>query len=101
MEPFNTELEKTCHLKIDEIILEEGKYYWFSNNSGVSYPEVWSLRKLERIENNDFVSYNDYTEKKIIYHYAIKQSDFNPNNMKETLKYIIKIKDDKFVKLNK
>lgn len=97
----NEHLVGTCDEPEKEITLKEGEYYWFTNDSGMSYPELWKLRKLEKIQSNNFLIYDDYAEDNFIYYNAIKQSDFNPHNMFESQKHMIRVKNGKLVKVNK
>ena len=78
----------------EEVRLEEGEKIICSDfiermNSGKG-----SLEDFERVVNNRFYSKTDFNG----YSYAIRFSDFNPNDMEETKKHILCVKEGKIIK---
>lgn len=95
----NKHLVGTTDEHYEEIKLEKGEYMWFSDNTSLSYMEKWLPKRFEEIDiDNYFISYDAYRETKYQWSYAIRFSDFNPNDMVETKKHVLCVKNGKVVK---
>lgn len=75
----------------EELKLEKGEYCFFSMFAE-EIAELWDLRKFDRIYKNEFYSSDAG------WMYAIRFSDFNPNNMEETSRHILCVKNGKVVR---
>ena len=82
----------------EEVRLEEGE--WIIANDR-EYPlEIGhgALGRCIRVEWNGFVECSAYERNGIKYNYAIRLKDFNPNDMEETKKHILCVKNGKIVR---
>lgn len=98
--PFegNEHLVGTTDEPEEEIKLEEGE--WIIANDR-DYPlEIGhgSLGKCIRVEGNTFVERSPFGDNGLKYFYAIRLKDFNPNDIEETKKHILCVKNGKVVK---
>ena len=82
----------------EDIKLEEGE--WLIANDR-EYPLKighGSLGRCIGVEGNTFVEYNPFGGKGLKYNYAIRLKDFNPNDMEETRKHILYVRNGKIIR---
>ena len=79
-----------------EVKLE--KEYIFVCDRITSLVEEWSLRNFDGCWNGLIQAFNNAKATLCGYKYAIRCSDFNPNDMEETRKHILCVKGGKVVK---
>lgn len=90
----NEELVGTIDEPETEVRLEEGEWcIFFDNFEWVKEGEHGVLRRLQKLNGAWFFDYNRMNWK-----YAIRFKDFNPNDMEETKKHILCVKNGKIVK---
>lgn len=88
----NEHLVGTTDNPDEEVILKAGEFL-FVSDSIYYYPSYWCFIKLGRIGKFEF---RDIDEEGYVY--AIRFSDFNPNDMEETKKHILRVKYGKVVR---
>ena len=76
----------------EEVTLEEGEYLFVINDI-VETPTWWNLIHLDFVNRYAFFDVEGGK-----WYYAIRFSDFNPNDMEETKKHILCVKNGKVVK---
>lgn len=81
----NQELEEQVQVKYWEWIM--------TSNTCSNDPSAWYLEQCANIKENLIETKNCH-----YYHYFIKFSDFNPNDMEETRKHILCVKNGKIVR---
>lgn len=81
----------------EEIELEEREWIMVCNFPG-QFEACWSCRQFKLLQGNKIYVINKYEPICENYMYAIRFSDFNPNDMEETRKHILCVKDGKVVR---
>lgn len=76
----------------EEVRLEEGEYCFFCDNVDQS-AEIWIFDKFKSIRRKGFGLYSGLDSA-----LAVRFSDFNPNDMEETRKHILCVKDGKIIR---
>lgn len=90
----NEKLLGTTDEPEEEIKLENGEYLFVINDIAVTPPPTWwNLIQLDYV--NSYVFFDVEGGK---WYYAIRFSDFNPNDMEETRKHILYIKNGRIIK---
>ena len=90
----NEELVGTSDKPEEEVRLEKGEWIIvFGNMSDFEENDDYCFAKFISVEDEKI-----YASNKIIWPFAIRFSDFNPNNMEETKKHILCVKNGKVVK---
>lgn len=92
----NEELVGTTDEPEEEVKLEKG--YIFVCDRITSLVEEWSLRNFDGCRNGFIQAFNNVKAALFGWKYAIRFSDFNPNDMEETKKHILYVKNGKVVK---
>lgn len=82
----------------EEVILEEGEWVMVGNLINSSLPEEWMLREYCRVNTDNIETFNNSSCEFQHWPCAIKFSNFNPNNMEETRKHILQVRNGKIVK---
>lgn len=84
----------------EEIELKEGEWIICNDDAKLLMDGIGFLTTFSYVDNDTF-----YTGKSIFvatdYNYVVKFSDFNPNDMKETRKHILCVKNGKIIKYRK
>ena len=88
----NEELVGTTDKPEQEIRLEKGEWIFVADEIKYFLDSRFSIRIFKEITNNVFVT-NAYN-----YQYAIRFSDFNPNDMEETSRHILCVKNGKIIR---
>ena len=93
----NEELVGTTDEPETEVRLEEGEWVMMCDNLDCPI-EAWELHRFNGFkEYYGFESVDSY-DNKLFWQYAVKFSDFNPNDMEKTKKHILCAKGGKVVK---
>lgn len=96
----NEHLVGTTDSPDEEVELEEGEWVMFTNRTTdetIDKAFCYNLRQYCRIDDyNHFIS--KYFTAEGAWNFAVKFSDFNPNDMEETKKHILCVKNGKIVK---
>ena len=90
----NKDLVGTTEEPVQEIELEEGEKIICSDHIDRLHSGKGSLEDFDGVVNNRFYAKTDFTG----YSYAIRFSDFNPNDMEETKKNILCVKNGKIIR---
>lgn len=93
----NEQLAGTKDETEEEIRLEKGEWLFVSDDFSFR-PEEWFLRKFDKCKNGGIYAFNTSSGKLSGWNYAIRFADFTPNDMTETLKHILCVKNGKIVK---
>lgn len=80
----------------EEVRLEEGEWLVLFSNFREFY-HGYSLRKFIKLRDDKFIIHGIYSYESD-FNYAIRFADFNPNDMEETRKHILCVKNDKVVR---
>lgn len=96
----NEHLVGTTDEPEEEIKLEEGE--WLIANDRVYLLEIGygSLGKYIEVKGNIFVECSPFGGNGIKYDYAIRLKDFNPEDMEETSRHILCVKNGKVVRFH-
>lgn len=81
----------------EEVKLEEGEWVMVCDNRSI-LPEEWLLRHYYGYCNNGIRIFNNLTTGLCTWKYTIRFSDFNPNNISETLKHVLCVENGKIVR---
>ena len=84
--------------KPDEVVELEGGEYVFVCDWRCSFAELWLLRSFDSCRNGHIQA--NVGDSLLGWKYAIRFSDFNPNDMEETRKHILCVKNGKIIKYN-
>ena len=87
----NEELVGTTDEPDEEVRLEKGDWIFVASEV-YNWAQKWSLIELDRIEHEQFCT------GLVGWCYAVKFSDFVPDDMEETKKHILCVKNGKIVK---
>ena len=90
---------ETKEVKFKEVTLEEGEWV-MCNNCFDEVPSRWKLRSLRDIHWDRFKTgyeANGYNEDTTDYKFAVRLTDFNPSDMKETFHKILYAEKGKIV----
>lgn len=93
--PFegNSHLVGTREISCEEVELKEGEFVVVSDSIDYITKGLGNIRKVQRINERCIcISYSEF------YKYCIPFSKFNPNDMEETRKHILTVKNGKLVK---
>ena len=82
----------------EEIKIERGEWVLVCDTV-TSVVERWSLRQFDGCRNGHIYAFNNAQAGLSGWNYAIRFSDFNPNDMEETQKHILCVWNGKIVKL--
>lgn len=101
----NEHLVGTTDEPEEEIKLKEGEWIMVAERIN-KLPCTWNLRDFHSTGKTRFKVYSTKTQiekrsSSLGGKYAIRFSEFNPNNMKETLKRVLCVRDGKIIKYNK
>lgn len=91
----NWHLVGTTDESDEEVKLEKGEWLMVSDYLNI-LPYGWILRRFMDIRNSFLALASD--DKPYRWNYAIRFSDFNPNDIEETKKHILCVKNGKVVK---
>lgn len=92
----NEHLVGTTNVPEEEVKLEEGECLMCSHTPNVRVCS-WCLRKYIKTTDSGFYVDDAITATQVLT-YAIRFSDFNPNDMEETLKHILCVKNGKILR---
>ena len=93
----NEELVGTTDEPEEEIELKEGEWLMVSNGIH-NHPSKWELRECMPYQSSLMVKNPDSIYTHGLYKYAVRFSDFNPNDMEETKKHILCVKNGKIIR---
>lgn len=85
----------------EEIELMEGEWIMVGNLINSLLPEEWMLRAYWRVNTDNIETFNNSSCEFQHWPCAIKFSNFNPNDMEETRKHILCVKNGKIVRYKK
>lgn len=92
----NEHLVGTTDEPEEEIKLEKGEWLMVCDDRSI-LPEEWRMRKYDGTDSSIRV-FNNSSASLCGWNYAVRFSDFNPNDMKETRRHILCVKNSKVVK---
>lgn len=92
----NEHLVGTTDEPEEEVELRKGEWVMVSDEKSID-PELWRLRRFDGF-GSTIRAFNNANGWLCTWGYAIKFSDFNPNDMEETKKHILCVKNGKIVK---
>lgn len=77
----------------EEVKLEKGEYGFFVTKPLMGNPQYYSFGRFSCTTNDCIINSSGF-----FYNYFIRFSDFNPNDMEETRKHILCVKNGRIVK---
>ena len=92
----NEELVGTSDEPETEVKLDKGEWVMVCDDRSI-LPENWKIRRYDGTDSSIRV-FNNSSASLCAWKYAIRFSDFNPNDMEETRRYILVVKNGKIIK---
>lgn len=84
----------------EEVILEEGEYIMVADDPSTSQYK-WLLRRFAGMyESTERIAACASDDIAFFWEYAIRLSDFNPNDMEETRKHILCVENGRIIRYN-